>query len=192
MRKNTASQYVSVMMLSAADATVLSTLVTGYVTGDGGTQTLGAGTLTYKARGEWSYAPTQAETNYNHIAFTFVHPSGINQLVNVYTLDYTYQAKVGLIDDNNSTDDIYTVTWFKDGVPITGGITSPTIQVFKVSDGTDLIASSAMTQVASTGVYKYVEGTNLIVDGDHYIVKVTATIDGATRTWEQWVGRDSA
>lgn len=58
------------------------------VSKDGGAQAAGAGTLTHMGGGAWDYAPTQAETNANHIAFQFTHASGVNQLVNVYTVSF--------------------------------------------------------------------------------------------------------
>jgi hypothetical protein len=104
----------------------------------------------------------------------------------------TYQAKVWFFDDNGGTTDRYAVAWFKNGQPVTAGITSPTLQVIKASDGTDLIASSAMTQIGSTGLYKYdATSGERTASGAAYMAKVQATIDSATRTWYQPVGRDS-
>jgi len=104
----------------------------------------------------------------------------------------TYQCKVWLFDDNTGTTDRYAVAYFKNGQPITTGITSPTIQIIKASDGTDLIASTALTQIASLGLYKYDATTTArITSGPAYMAKIQATIDGATRTWYQPVGRDS-
>lgn len=102
-----------------------------------------------------------------------------------------YQAKIWLIDDDGGTADRYVVCWFKNGEPITSGITSPTIQVIKSADGTDLVSSTAMTEIGSLGLYRYTESTNRIVDGTSYIAKAQATIDGSTRTWHMPVGRDS-
>lgn len=104
-----------------------------------------------------------------------------------------YQAKVDVVDDDGGTADRYTVCWFKNAEPFTtgGGITSPQIQVIKIADGTDLVAATAMTEIGTTELYRYVEATNRMVDGVGYVAKVTATIDGATRTWYQPVGRDS-
>lgn len=107
-------------------------------------------------------------------------------------LDNVYQAKIWLCDDDTGTTDRYEVVWHKNGQPVTSGITSPTIQVIKASDGTDLIASTAMTQIGATGLYKYdATGASRIVDGAAYIVKIQATIDGATRTWYQPLSRDT-
>lgn len=103
----------------------------------------------------------------------------------------TYQAKVTLTDDDGGSADRYEVRWFKNGEVVTSGITSPTIQVIKSSDATDLVASVAMTEIGSLGKYKHTETTNRIVDGATYDVKVQATIGGATREWSQPVSRDS-
>lgn len=104
----------------------------------------------------------------------------------------TYQAKVWVFDDDAGANDRYACVWHKNGQPVTSGITSPTVQVIKASDGTDLVAVTAMTQIGATGLYKYDEGTNRIVSGAAYVTKVQATIDSSTRTWYQPVGRDSS
>jgi hypothetical protein len=103
----------------------------------------------------------------------------------------SYHGKVWVVKESTTTDH-YAVAFFKNGQPVTSGITSPTIQVIKASDGTDLIASSALTQVGSTEFYKKDESTNKMTAGQIYIAKVAATIDGSSRGWAQQVGRDSA
>lgn len=102
-----------------------------------------------------------------------------------------YHAKVWVVKED-TTADHYAVVFFKNGQPVTSGITSPTIQVIKASDGTDLIASAALTEVGSLGIYKKDESTNKLIAGAIYFAKVQATIDGSTRVWLQQVGRDSA
>lgn len=102
-----------------------------------------------------------------------------------------YSAKVWVIKEG-TTADHYAVRWFKNLVPITSGITSPTIQVIKGSDGTDLIASGALTEIGSTHRFKKDESTDKMVGGQIYFAVVSATIDGASRSFEQQVGRDSA
>lgn len=103
-----------------------------------------------------------------------------------------YSARITLIDDNTGTTDRYVVNWYRNGQDVTSGITSPTIQVVKASDGTDLIASTAMTQIASTGAYRYDATTTArIVSGAAYFVIVAATIGGSARTYRQGWGRDS-
>ena len=108
--------------------------------------------------------------------------------------DAVYGARIWMIDDNaaGTPTDRYVVAYMKNGQPITTGITSPQIQVIKASDGTDLIAATTLTQIGATGLYRYdATSTARVVDGAAYLVKITATIDAATRTMYQPVGRDS-
>jgi hypothetical protein len=103
----------------------------------------------------------------------------------------SYAAKLWMNKEGADVDK-YGCVWFKNGQPVLSGVTSPTIQVFKASDGTDLIAVTAMTEVGSHHVFKKEETTNKTAPGDMYWAKVQATIDGSTRTWLQPVPRDSA
>jgi len=105
----------------------------------------------------------------------------------------TYQAKVWVIDDDGGSTDRYIIAWFKNAQPIT---TTPSdltnsFQVFKV-DGSKLITDGDPTIISGTKYETITEGTNRMVDGVVYIVQVTASIDSATRTWAQPIGRDSA
>lgn len=101
-----------------------------------------------------------------------------------------YHAKVWVVREGATTDH-YAVVFFKNGQPVTTGITSPAIQVIKASDGTDLIASTSLTEVGALGIYKKDESTNKLTGGAIYFAKVQATIDGSTRQWLQQIGRDS-
>ena len=103
----------------------------------------------------------------------------------------TYQCKVELIDDDGSGNDRYSVVFFKNGEPITSGITVPKITVIKDADGTTLIAEDDLTEVGGLGHYRYTEGTDRVVSGAAYKAKITATIASATRSWFQPCGRDS-
>jgi len=105
-----------------------------------------------------------------------------------------YTAQIDVADDEANTQDEYSVQWFKNGAPITSGVTSPTIQVIKRADGTDLVASVAMSEIGSTGAYKYdaTAEANRITAGEAVGVHCAATIDGATRTWRKLISRDSA
>lgn len=73
---------------SATDGSaVTSGTTTVYVLGDGGTQatgSVGSGAATHEGHGCWSYAPAQAETNYDHVAFTFVNSSAVAATVQIY------------------------------------------------------------------------------------------------------------
>lgn len=104
-----------------------------------------------------------------------------------------YTAKVSVVDDNVGALDRHVVTWFKNGSPLSAGITLPTIQVVSVATGADLVPVTAMTEIGAIGRFRYdAAGAERLVSGASYLVLVKATIDGAVRAWEQPVGRDSA
>lgn len=88
MRKNTSSQIIGAQMISASDGSAFTGAVTVYVTGDGGTQavgSVGSGACTHEGNGFHSYAPAQSETNFDHVAFTFVGTGAIPTTIQVYT-----------------------------------------------------------------------------------------------------------
>lgn len=79
MIKNTSGQAVSAQLVAVADGEdVTSGTTTVYVTGDAGAQASGGGTVTHEGNGCWSYQPTQAETNYDHVSYTFVNSSAVS------------------------------------------------------------------------------------------------------------------
>jgi hypothetical protein len=85
------------------------------------------------------------------------------------------------------TSNAYECTrWYKDQTPLDSGVTVPTIQVIIGSSGADLIAETAMTEAGSSHLFRYVSGgSQLTIPDVSYVVRCTATIDGATRTWEK-------
>lgn len=88
MKKNVASQSIGCQMITAADGTAFTGTVTAYKTIDGGTQaigTVGSGVCTHEGNGYHSYAPAQAETNGDHIAWTFIGTGAIPATIQVYT-----------------------------------------------------------------------------------------------------------
>ena len=101
-----------------------------------------------------------------------------------------YTAQIDFNRDQTNSKDEYAVIWFKNGIRITSGITSPTIQVVKRVDGTDLVASASMTAVGTVG-FKYDEATNRLTLGESAFVVCGATIGGSARTFAKLVGRDS-
>lgn len=88
MKKNVASQVIGAQMVSATNGSAFTGSVTVYVTGDAGTQavgSVGSGACTHEGNGFHTYAPAQAETNYDHVAFTFIGTGAIPATVQVYT-----------------------------------------------------------------------------------------------------------
>lgn len=149
-------------LVDAPNATAISAIQNGLSTFNAGSDTVTAGAVSDKT----GYSLTTA--------------------YDVYHAD----IKVN-VDAANSRDE-YTITWFKNGVRVTSGITSPTLQVVKRSDGTDLIASTTPTQIGSTGSYKHDESSGLLTAGEDALAIVGATIDASSRTFATLVGRDSS
>ncbi len=88
MKKNVAGQSIGVQMITAADGSAFTGTVTAYVTGDAGTQAIGgtaSGVCTHEGNGYHTYVPTQAETNYGFIAFTYIGTGAIPVTSQVYT-----------------------------------------------------------------------------------------------------------
>lgn len=92
MKKNVAGQFIGAQLITAADGTPFTGSVTVAVTGDAGTQatgSVGAGACAHEGGGFHTYAPAQAETNYDHVAFTFSGTGAISTTVQVHTLPTT-------------------------------------------------------------------------------------------------------
>lgn len=88
MKKNVASQAIGAQMVSSTDGSAFTGAVTVSVTGDAGTQatgSVGAGACTHEGNGYHTYAPAQAETNYDLVAFTFTGASAVPATVQIYT-----------------------------------------------------------------------------------------------------------
>ena len=112
MKKNTASQKIGAQMVSATDGSAFTGAVTVAVTVDAGTQatgSVGSGACTHEGGGYHTYAPAQAETNGDLIAFTFSGTGAVPATVQVYTNQITYtvagqvDANIQYINDNAVT-----------------------------------------------------------------------------------------
>lgn len=111
----------------------------------------------------------------------------------VVTLDDTedvYHADIQFTRDQANTTDEWTVTWYRNGVA-TAPTGTPTIQIVKRVDGTDLVAAANMTQIGATSSFKYDEATNRITVGEAVIAIAAATVNGGARTFRKLIGRDS-
>lgn len=86
MKKNVAGQSVGAQMITISDGSVFTGSVTVLITIDNGTQSASAGTApAHEGNGYHSYTPTQAETNGDHIAFTFTGTGAVTQTIQVET-----------------------------------------------------------------------------------------------------------
>lgn len=97
MKRNVTGQVIGAQMTNATNGADFTGAVTCFVTGDGGTQavgTVGAGACTHEGLGFHTYTPSQAETDYAEIAFTFTGTGAITATLQVYTADPASQADV--------------------------------------------------------------------------------------------------
>ena len=86
MKKNTAGQKIGAQIITAADGTAFSGSVTVYVTKDAGAQAIGSvgsGAATSEGNGYYTYAPSQAETDGDLLAYTFIGSGAIPVTVQV-------------------------------------------------------------------------------------------------------------
>lgn len=87
MRRNVAGQVIGAQMVDATTGGAFTGSVTVYVTGNGGTQAIGSvgsGLCAHEGNGFHTYAPAQAETNFDHVAFTFIGTGAVPATVQVY------------------------------------------------------------------------------------------------------------
>lgn len=105
-----------------------------------------------------------------------------------------YHADIQFTKNTPAGIDEYTVTWFKNGVPVTGGVTGPTLEIINRSDGTDLVGATPMVQIGTGASYKLdvIASSSRQVAGQSYLCLATATIDGSTRSFSWILGRDAS
>ena len=97
MLKNIAGQSIGVQMTNATTGLPFTGTVTVYVTGDRGTQTIGSvgsGICVHEGKGLHTYAQAKAETNFDHVAFTFEGTGAITVTIQDYpsTIEATTTA----------------------------------------------------------------------------------------------------
>ena len=109
MKKNEGGQVIAFQAVSSTDGSAVTTgSPTVYVTIDGGTQATGANTAIHEGQGAWSYVPTQAETDGDHVVYTFTLAGCINQSVNVYPVVVTEYQATGFSTFDHTTDAVTT------------------------------------------------------------------------------------
>lgn len=116
MQKNTAGQKIGAQMVSATDGSEFTGTVTVFVTLDAGVQatgTVGSGICTHEGHGYHTYAPSQAETNGNLLAFTFAGSGAVSATVQVFTWGFdTTQTTVPIsLTENGIADAILKRDW---------------------------------------------------------------------------------
>jgi len=113
MYKNTAGQTVDVALVLRADGNDATGLTpTVRIKKDGAAWAASGGTLTEGENGSYQYAPTQAETNCDHLVVKVTSATALTVLVNLYPIDAAlYKADVsGLSTFDPTTDEVTTDT----------------------------------------------------------------------------------
>ena len=104
MKKNVAGQKIGAQLVSATDGSEFTGTVTVYVTKDAGTQAIGSvgsGVCTHEGNGYHTYSPSQAETDGDLIAFTFIGTGAVPVTVQVahasevWDVDYSLHKIAG-------------------------------------------------------------------------------------------------
>jgi hypothetical protein len=112
MIKNKAGQVVGAQIVDASTGVAFTGSVSMHVTGDGGTQvagTVGGGICTHEGNGYHTYTPSQAETNYDQIGFTFTGAGALPVTVQVFTSQgdlFGPNVLVVTVSDDTTTDPI--------------------------------------------------------------------------------------
>lgn len=159
MKKNVAGQKVGAQLVSATDGSVFTGSVTVYVTGDAGTQAIGsvgAGACTHEGNGYHTYAPAQAETNYDLTAFTFIGTGAVAATVQAYnSFPQTVDLSTGIT--GGTITNVTTVNGLAAGVITAASIAADAITDAKVA--ADVSIASVTGAVGSvTGAVGSVTG----------------------------------
>ncbi len=122
-------------------------------------------------------------------------PVNLQAVQTIPSGQFPYFCEVRIERDTSNLTDEYTGTWYRNALMVPSGeIITPTIQVIRRSNGTNLIGlagPSGMVHISpSLGAVKYDEKTNFITAGEPYIVLLSATIDGLNHSWPKIIGRD--
>lgn len=167
MIKNTAGQSIGAQMINATSGAAFVSPVTVYITGDAGTQAIGsvgAGVCTHEGNGYHTYRPSQDETNYDLIAFTFIGTGAIPYTVQIETITASQQAAVSA----SSVAGSFTVRdWINRSARL-AGILAPgeTLSGVDMQDALD-IASALLDAWAADRLLVYTQSRteNTIVGG---------------------------
>ena len=141
MKKNVSGQKVGCQMVSASDGSAFTGSVTVAVTIDAGTQatgSVGSGACTHEGNGYHTYAPAQAETNGDLLAFTFIGTGAIPATVQIYP------GFPQIVDNATNISAIKTVT---DAIPNGGALTTISGKIDTIDDfiDTEVAAIKAKT-----------------------------------------------
>lgn len=177
MRKNVAGQLIGAQITSL-NGNPFTGSVEVYVTGDNGAQalgTVGSGICTHKGNGYHSYTPAQAETNFEHIAFTFIGAGCVPVTLQIYTgLNVRWMGGLPVVPGDVSVALVSMISRLSGSLPIFWG------EDHLAADGRALlidgIVDSLADAVEATLTIKDSEGTKIVED------LITVDIDDIEKT----------
>lgn len=157
MYKNVADQVVRVQLINKSDGSnITSGTVTVEYLGDNGDMGGSSTSVVHEGSGLWSYLPSQAQTNFDCITFTFSHANAITTTVLVYTTSLDTIADAILLRDWTAITEgtptrnaLNALRFLRNKWEIVGS--PPYLYVKKEDDSTDAW-DSALTTSASTDV----------------------------------------
>jgi hypothetical protein len=159
MKKNVASQSIGAQMITAADGSAFTGSVTCIVTIDGGTQG-GGGACTHEGNGYHSYAPSQAETNGNHVAFTFYATGAIPVTIQVYT---TFPQSVDNATNISAIKDQTDLLVFDDNDNVSANVEA----IGAVADKADILYGALQTVGGIPVIQSDILAINSLTDSAH-------------------------
>lgn len=173
--------------MSATDGTAFTGAVTVRVTGDNGTQavgSVGSGACTHKGSGYHSYAPAAAETNYDHVAFTYTGTGAIPVTVQVYPRAATPSVNVSQISgDSIAADNLEAALDGTGGVTLSATLSDleSTLADSIPADGSRPSVKQALYLLTQFMLERAVSGTTVTVKKpDGTTALFTLALDNAT------------
>ncbi len=175
MQQNVAGQNIAAQMITAADGSPFTGTVSVFVNIDDGGQVAGAGVITHEGNGAHNYAPTQAETNGSHIAFTFTNALAINATIQVYT-DFPQSGdsftRLGAPAGASVSSDIAVIDANTDAILVDTGTDIPNslatidtnVDAILVDTGTTLPAGQAAISVQIAGLNDFNPATDTVAN----------------------------
>lgn len=183
--KNIAGQSIAfpvLLLATGAQYTGTAATLSPFVVLDNGTKTAGGGTVTKKSDGVYTYAPTQAETNGDHVFYSLEAATIINNAgINIYpqdTSNASLASSLTTIDTNVDAILVDTATSIPAQISGLNNITAADVLAAGDIDGFSLENSSKLILAASAGTLSGAATTTVLIRAvDNSKTRITAAVD---------------
>jgi hypothetical protein len=144
-------------VVKASDGTAITTSVAAKYSTGAGSQASGGGTCQHEGNGQWSYAPTQGETNVTAFGIQFYHADAVGSGPTVSVVTTTVNATTslpsvdvgGISGDTTAADNCEA---FFDGTGYAGGTAKLTVDLVKIN-GTAVTGTGTRVADAFTSFF---------------------------------------